>query len=130
MLPAMMERWAWEAYLVWWPARSSKSLSGSFCRWRVRFPSASAMDPAMGPAMSPAMADPRRRVPRTDALLADPRLLEAQDVLGRTLVKAVIADRQQRPRTGEIAPEDVADLAVAALPVSAASLKPVLNATG
>ena len=80
--------------------------------------------------MGPAMADPRRRVPRTDALLADPRLLEAQDVLGRTLVKAVIADAQQRARTGEIAPEDVADHAVAALPVSAASLKPVLNATG
>ncbi|MCW2734476.1 MAG: selA [Mycobacterium sp.] len=76
------------------------------------------------------MTDPRRRVPRTDALLADPRLLEAQDVLGRTLVKAVIVDAQRRARAGEIPPEDVADNAVAALPVSAASLKPVINATG
>jgi L-seryl-tRNA(Ser) seleniumtransferase len=80
--------------------------------------------------MGLAMTDTRRRVPRTDALLADPRLLEAQDVLGRTLVKAVIVDAQRRARAGEIAPEDVADHAVAALPVSAASLKPVINATG
>jgi L-seryl-tRNA(Ser) seleniumtransferase len=80
--------------------------------------------------MGLAMTDPRRRVPRTDALLADPRLLEAQDVLGRTLVKAVIVDAQRRARAGEIPPEDVADNAVAALPVSAASLKPVINATG
>ena len=76
------------------------------------------------------MADPRRRVPRTDALLADPRLADAARTLGRALVKAVIADAQQLARTGEIAPEAVADHAVAALPVSAASLKPVINATG
>lgn len=76
------------------------------------------------------MTDPRRRVPRTDALLADPRLLAAQARLGRTLVKAVVAEAQQRARDGDLAPEDVADHAVAALPVSAASLRPVLNATG
>ena len=76
------------------------------------------------------MADPRRRVPRTDTLLADPRLAEAERTLGRALVKSVIADAQQLARTGEIAPEAVADHAVAALPVSAASLKPVINATG
>ncbi|MCV7420027.1 L-seryl-tRNA(Sec) selenium transferase [Mycobacterium yunnanensis] len=76
------------------------------------------------------MTDPRRRVPRTDALLADPRLVDAQRLLGRTLVKAVIADAQQLARAGDIAPDDVADHAVAALPVSAASLKPVINATG
>ena len=29
------------------------------------------------------MADPRRRVPRTDVLLADPRLAEAERLLGR-----------------------------------------------
>lgn len=77
-----------------------------------------------------AVGDPRRRVPRTDALLADPRLVQAQRVLGRTLVKTVIADAQQRARAGEIAPEDVADQAVAALPARAASLEPVINATG
>ncbi|BBX18721.1 L-seryl-tRNA(Sec) selenium transferase [Mycolicibacterium duvalii] len=76
------------------------------------------------------MGDPRRRVPRTDALLADPRLAKAAERLGRTLVKTVIADAQQRARAGEIAPEQVADHAVAALPVSAATLRPVINATG
>jgi L-seryl-tRNA(Ser) seleniumtransferase len=84
----------------------------------------------MTPATGTRVTDPRRRVPRTDALLADPRLAEAQRVLGRTLVKAVITDAQERARAGDIAPEDVADHAVAALPVSAASLRPVVNATG
>ena len=55
------------------------------------------------------MNDPRRRVPGTDGLLADPRLVEAQRVLGRTLVKSVIADAQQRARAGQIDPERVAD---------------------
>ena len=76
------------------------------------------------------MGDPRRRVPRTDVLLADPRLAEAERVLGRALVKSVVAQAQQRARAGEIEPEQVAELAVAALPVSAASLRPVINATG
>ncbi|KUH88204.1 L-seryl-tRNA(Sec) selenium transferase [Mycobacterium sp. GA-0227b] len=76
------------------------------------------------------MTDPRRRVPRTDVLLADPRLAEASRVLGRTLVKTVVAQSQQRARSGEIAPERVADDAVAALPTSAATLRPVINATG
>lgn len=76
------------------------------------------------------MSDPRRRVPRTDALLADPRLAEAESVLGRTLVKAVIAEAQQRARAGDIAPEHVADHAVAALPSAAVSLRQVINATG
>ncbi|TVS86393.1 L-seryl-tRNA(Sec) selenium transferase [Mycobacterium helveticum] len=76
------------------------------------------------------MTDPRRRVPRTDALLADPRLAEAQRVLGRELVKSVIAAAQQAARAGEIAPERVADHAVATLPRTASGLRPVLNATG
>jgi L-seryl-tRNA(Ser) seleniumtransferase len=76
------------------------------------------------------MSDPRRRVPRTDALLADPRLAEAQRVLGRALVKSVIADAQQRARAGEIEPDRVAEHAVAALPATASSLRPVVNATG
>jgi L-seryl-tRNA(Ser) seleniumtransferase len=74
--------------------------------------------------------DPRRRVPRTDVLLADPRLAEAERVLGRALVKSVIADAQQRARAGEIEPEHVAEHAVAALPATASSLQPVVNATG
>ncbi|KUI45716.1 L-selenocysteinyl-tRNA(Sec) synthase [Mycobacterium sp. GA-1199] len=76
------------------------------------------------------MTDPRRRVPRTDALLADPRLAEASRVLGRTLVKTVVGQAQQRARAGEIEPERVADDAVASLPTSAATLRPVINATG
>ncbi|CPR11016.1 selenocysteine synthase [Mycobacterium bohemicum DSM 44277] len=75
------------------------------------------------------MSDPRRRVPSTDTLLADPRLAEAQRVLGRTLVKSVIAEAQQRARAGEIEPERVAEHAVAALPGTASSLRPVINAT-
>lgn len=76
------------------------------------------------------VTDPRRRVPRTDALLADPRLAEASRVLGRTLVKTVVGQSQQRARAGEIEPERVADDAVASLPTSAATLRPVINATG
>jgi L-seryl-tRNA(Ser) seleniumtransferase len=76
------------------------------------------------------MGDPRRRVPRTDVLLADPRLAEAERVLGRALVKSVVAEAQQRARAGEIQPEQVAEHAVAALPLRAASLRPVINATG
>ena len=76
------------------------------------------------------MIDPRRRVPRTDVLLADPRLAEAQRILGRELVKTVVAQAQERARTGEIEPEQVADDAVAALPAGASSLRPVINATG
>jgi L-seryl-tRNA(Ser) seleniumtransferase len=76
------------------------------------------------------VTDPRRRVPRTDVLLADPRLAEASRVLGRALVKTVVAQAQERARAGDIAPEQVADDAVAALPPSASSLRPVINATG
>lgn len=76
------------------------------------------------------MSDPRRRVPGTDTLLADPRLAQAERVLGRALVKSVIADAQQRARAGEIEPDRVAECAVAALPPTASSLRPVINATG
>ena len=61
------------------------------------------------------MDDPRRRVPRTDVLLADPRLAAAERLLGRTLVKSVVAQAQQQARAGEIDPEQVAEHAVAAL---------------
>jgi L-seryl-tRNA(Ser) seleniumtransferase len=76
------------------------------------------------------MDDVRRRVPRTDVLLADPRLAAAESALGRARVKAAVADAQERARRGELAPRDVADAAVAALPARAAGLRPVLNATG
>ena len=76
------------------------------------------------------MSDPRRLVPRTDVVLADPRLVEAQRVLGRALVKSVIVEAQRRARAGEIEPERVAEHAIAALPATASSLRPVVNATG
>ncbi len=72
----------------------------------------------------------RRRVPRTDLLLADPRLADAERRLGRALVKAAVARAQQQARDGRIAPEEVADAAVAGLPARASALTPVINATG
>ena len=74
--------------------------------------------------------DPRRRVPRTDVALADPRLATAAARLGPALVKQAVLDAQARARAGSIAPEQVVDDAVAALPVRATTLRPVLNATG
>ncbi|MFC5946325.1 L-seryl-tRNA(Sec) selenium transferase, partial [Micromonospora harpali] len=73
-------------------------------------------------------ADPRRRVPRTDVLLADPRLAAAVDRLGRDRVKAAIVAAQARARAGEITPDRVRDAALAVLP--AATPAAVLNATG
>jgi L-seryl-tRNA(Ser) seleniumtransferase len=75
-------------------------------------------------------ADPRRRVPRTDAVLSDPRLVAAAARLGRATVKAAVVAAQQRARAGELGPDAVADAAVAALPHTAGGLRPVLNATG
>ncbi|MHB1592656.1 MAG: L-seryl-tRNA(Sec) selenium transferase, partial [Streptosporangiaceae bacterium] len=76
------------------------------------------------------MGDARRLVPRTDAILADPRLVAAQGRLGRSLVREAVRQAQQRVRQGQIGPGEVADAAVAALPPLAASLTRVLNATG
>ncbi|HET6909611.1 MAG TPA: L-seryl-tRNA(Sec) selenium transferase [Mycobacteriales bacterium] len=74
--------------------------------------------------------DPRRAVPRTDALLNDPRLASAAQRLGRDLVKAATAAAQDAVRRGVIAPDEAADVAVASLPASSTSLRAVLNATG
>src|SRR5260370_13409572 len=74
--------------------------------------------------------DSRRNVPRTDLLLADPRLAEAERRLGRARVKAAVGRAQQQARDGRIAPEQVADAAVAELPARATALTPVINATG
>ena len=74
--------------------------------------------------------DARRLVPRTDAVLADPRLAAAEQRLGRSLVREAVRHAQQRARDGEIRPEDVATAAVTGLPWLATSLTPVINATG
>jgi L-seryl-tRNA(Ser) seleniumtransferase len=76
------------------------------------------------------MPDPRRFVPRTDTVLADPRIVEAGEHLSPAVIVAAVHGAQARARSGEISPELVADEAVAALPHIATSLRPVLNATG
>jgi L-seryl-tRNA(Ser) seleniumtransferase len=76
--------------------------------------------------------DPRRRIPRTDAVLAEPRLVDAAHRLGRPLVKAAVAAAQERARRGELPVSQyaVAEAALAALPATACTPVPVLNATG
>jgi L-seryl-tRNA(Ser) seleniumtransferase len=74
--------------------------------------------------------DPRRLVPRTDEVLADPALATAAQTLGRPVVKASVVAAQARARRGEIAPAEVARAAAGALPPGATSLRPVINATG
>ena len=76
------------------------------------------------------MSDPRRKVPRTDTVLAEPQVAAAEQRLGRSLVKRAVADAQQRARIGEIAPDAVFDAVLDALPETASGLHPVLNATG
>jgi L-seryl-tRNA(Ser) seleniumtransferase len=76
------------------------------------------------------MPDPRRAIPRTDAVLAEPRIAKAAGTLGRDLVKSVVNDVQRAARAGEVAPGDVVDAVLARLPASASSLRPVVNATG
>ncbi len=77
--------------------------------------------------MSEAQVDPRRRVPRTDAVLADPRLAAATGSEGRAAVKAAVVGTLQRVREGKLDPAEVVDAVLAALP---GGLRPVLNATG
>src|SRR5690606_9285484 len=74
--------------------------------------------------------DARRRIPRTDDVLADPRLAAAAKVIGRSTVKQYVVDAQQRARRGDIAADAVADTAVAELPEHATTLRDVVNATG
>jgi L-seryl-tRNA(Ser) seleniumtransferase len=74
--------------------------------------------------------DRRRQVPRTDAVLADPRIAAAAARLGKPLVKQAVTAAQQRAREGALSPDDVVDAALAALPPAATTLRPVLNATG
>ncbi len=77
-----------------------------------------------------ALVDVRRLTPRTDAVLADPRLVAAEQRLGRAIVLSAVRHAQDRARVGEIDPAAVADTAAASLPPLAATLTPVINATG
>jgi L-seryl-tRNA(Ser) seleniumtransferase len=76
------------------------------------------------------LADPRRNVPRTDAVLADPRLQHAAQRLGRPAVKRAVSAVLEQVRAGTLPPEAAADEAVACLPELPATITPVINATG
>lgn len=76
-------------------------------------------------------ADPRRRIPRTDHLLAHPAVVAAAATLSERVVVGIVRAVQDRARAGEILPEQVQDEVLTALgDRPAASLRPVLNATG
>ena len=76
-------------------------------------------------------ADPRRRIPRTDHLLAHPDVAAAAEVLSEHVVRGIVRGAQERARRGEIAPEAVLEEIRSALGGRpAGSLRPVLNATG
>ncbi|MGD6979793.1 MULTISPECIES: L-seryl-tRNA(Sec) selenium transferase [Citricoccus] len=75
--------------------------------------------------------DPRRRIPRTDDLLALPEVAAARSRLSEAVLRETVRRAQDRARSGQIAPDDVAPALVADLAArSATSLRPVLNATG
>ena len=77
-----------------------------------------------------ALVDVRRLTPRTDAVLADPRLAAAEQRLGRAIVLSAVRRAQDLARSGEIEPAAVPDAAAESLPAFAATLTPVINATG
>lgn len=75
------------------------------------------------------MTDPRRAIPRTDALLAAPEFVDAAGRLGSTAVKSAIRSAQEQARSGLIDPTEVTVFALAILDKYTSS-RPVLNATG
>ena len=76
------------------------------------------------------MTDPRRSVPRTDDVLADPALATALERLGRVTVKTRVGAALERCRAGELAPDRVVAAVLESLPSYPVSLRPVINATG
>ncbi|HSE09668.1 MAG TPA: L-seryl-tRNA(Sec) selenium transferase [Nocardioidaceae bacterium] len=76
------------------------------------------------------VTDRRRSTPRTDRVLADPRLREAAARVGERLVKGAVRQALEKCRTGDISPADVADEAVRLVPTRATSMRAVVNATG
>jgi L-seryl-tRNA(Ser) seleniumtransferase len=78
--------------------------------------------------------DVRRQLPRTDAVLADERLAELGDRIGRDRVKRAVVAELARLRGAAVqaVPDAraVAESVLARLPGSATSLRAVINATG
>ncbi|OYO08926.1 L-seryl-tRNA(Sec) selenium transferase [Enemella evansiae] len=75
------------------------------------------------------VSDPRRRIPRTDDLLARPVIRQAAERLGVVTARDAVRRAQAEAREGRIAPEQVAEHAERALADPPRS-RPVLNATG
>ena len=69
-------------------------------------------------------------MPRTDTVLADPKLTAAIEQFGKARVKNAVTAGLQQVRDGRLAPDQVADEVVAALGEPATSLRRVINATG
>ncbi|PWH06689.1 L-seryl-tRNA(Sec) selenium transferase [Brachybacterium endophyticum] len=78
-----------------------------------------------------AETDPRRRIPRTDRLLALPEVARASASMGERVVRELVRAVQDRARSGQISPEQVEQELLAGIGGAGAhSLRPVLNATG
>lgn len=75
------------------------------------------------------MSDPRRSIPRTDALLGRPEFVDAAARLGSGPVRSAIRAAQERVRQGLIEPDAVASVALETLRRTT-SMRAVLNATG
>ncbi len=69
-------------------------------------------------------------MPRTDRLLAEPKLREAAAILGSALVKDAVHACQERVRRGELEPGEVVSAVLESLPATATTLTRVVNATG
>ena len=69
-------------------------------------------------------------MPRTDAVLADPRLVAAAGTVGRARVKRAVSHALERVRAGDLAPEHCADAAVRELDRDPGGPRAVINATG
>lgn len=76
------------------------------------------------------VVDRRRLVPRTDSVLADPRLVSPLARLGRTTVKAAVLATLERCREGVLEPSEVVGDVLDSLPASSTSMREVINATG
>jgi L-seryl-tRNA(Ser) seleniumtransferase len=75
-------------------------------------------------------ADPRRSVPRTDRILADPRVAALHQRLAAPVVRELVREAQNRVRDGQLTPDAVVDAVLTAAGPGATTLRPVLNATG
>ncbi|APT93744.1 selenocysteine synthase [Corynebacterium phocae] len=75
--------------------------------------------------------NPRRRIPRTDLLLALPEVRVALGRVSKARVREAVDEVLRRARAGELAPEAVEGAVVDAVGrLEVSSLHPVINATG